>query len=415
MQSGGLCGVEKKLKNYRKGRQMKHKVAYTILITAIVVAWFIPAEAAEKEIRIGFMTDLTSMLSINGISMKQAAILAMEEVDYKVAGSPAKLIIEDEASDPAVAMDRARKLVEKDKVCVVVGTIHAGSGAATAEYYGRTRTPNVAPTYSMPDEAQIRATWTWVPFGTNESIGYAGGAYASQTLGYKTATTLAMDYVAGRTFTGGFGTAFTERGGKIVQSQWIPMGTKDVAPYLTALKEADVLVPWFAGVTVTAGVRQIREFNVKMPIVFPQCQFPAFPKQLEEIGDAGVGMIAPEMYTWTIDTPKNRSFVEAYRKRWGELPTSNSGSTYMTMQIVFEALKKTRGDTSANALAKALDNTNMEGFVGPIHFGDARIGTPTYVILKVVKVGNEYRTEVLTRYTIKTTKVGNKLTHSVVK
>ena len=395
---------------------MRHRVACMVLVVVMAVVFFCSAaRAAEKEIRIGFMTDLTSMLSINGISMRQAALLAMEEVGYKVAGKPAKLIIEDEASDPSVAMERARKLVEKEKVCLVVGTIHAGSGAATAEYYGRTRTPNVAPTYSMPDEAQMKATWTWVPFGTNEGIGYAGGAYAGEALGYKTATTMAMDYVAGRTFTGGFATAFSERGGKIIQDQWIPMGTKDIAPYITALKEADMLVPWFAGVTVTAGVRQIREFNVKMPIVFPQCQFPAFPKQLEQIGDAGLGMISPEMYVWTVDTPQNKRFVEAYRKRWGELPTSNSGSTYMTMQIVFEALKKTGGDTSSSALAKALDNTNIEGFIGQIRFGDARIGTPTYVIHKVVKVGNEYRTEVLSRYTIKTTKVGNKLVHSVVK
>ncbi len=361
------------------------------------------------------MTDLTSMLSINGISMRQSAILAMEEVGYKVAGKPAKLIIEDEASDPAIAMERARKLVEKDKVAAVVGPIHAGCAGATAEYYNRTRTPHIVCSYTMPDESQIKVGWTWSPFGTNETIGYASGVYAAEVPGYKTATTMAIDYVAGRTFTGGFVTAFGERGGKVVQDQWIPMGTKDIAPYITALKEADVLVPWFAGVTVTAGVKQIREFKVKMPVVFPQCQFPAFPKQLAEIGDAGVGMISPEMYVWTIDTPENKKFVEAYRKRWGELPTSNSGSTYLVMQILFEALKKTGGDTSPTVLAKALDSTNIEGFVGPIRFGDNRVGNVNYVIHKVVKVGNDYRTEVLTKYTIKTTKTGNKLVHSVLK
>jgi branched-chain amino acid transport system substrate-binding protein len=395
---------------------MKHKIACIGLAIVVLFVFFASgAPAAEKEIKIGFMTDLTSMLSINGISMRQAAILAMEEVGYKVAGNSAKLIIEDEASDPAIAMDRARKLVEKDKVCLVVGTIHAGSAGATADYYGRTRTPNLGPSYNMVDAAQIKAAWTWVPFGTNESIGYASGVYTADVLGYKTATTMAMDYVAGRAFTGGFVTAFTERGGKIIQDQWIPMGTKDIAPYITALKEADVLVPWFAGVTVTAGVRQIREFKVKMPVVFPQCQFPAFPKQLAQIGDDGLGMISPEMYTWTIDNPKNRKFVEAYQKRWGELPSSNAGSTYLAMQMVFEALKKTGADTSPNALAKALDKTDIEGFVGPIRFGDARVGIVNYIIHKVVKSGNEYRTEVLTRYTIKTTKSGNKLVHSVVK
>ena len=394
---------------------MKRNILCVFLGMAVLAVFFAPpAQSAEKEIRIGFMTDLTGMLSINGGPMRQAAILAMEEIGYKIAGKPAKLIIEDEASDPAVALDRARKLVETDKVCMVVGTIHAGSAAATADYYARNRIPNIGPWYNMPNDAQIKASWTWMPFGTNEAPSYAAGVYAA-SLGYKTATTMAIDYVAGRTFTGGMMAAFTERGGKVIQDQWIPMGTKDIAPYITALKEADVLVPWFAGVTATVGVRQIKEFKVKMPVIFPQCQFPAHPKQIAEIGDAGIGMIAPEAYVWTIDTPKNKKFVEAYQKRWGELPAGNAGGVYIAMQIAFEALKKTKGDTSSAALAKALDATDMEGFMGPIRFGDNRVGINTYLIHKVIKTATDYRTEVIAKYTIKTSKVGNKLVQSLVK
>ena len=81
-----------------------------VLVTVVCVVLFASAaRAADQEIRIGFMADLTSMLSINGISMRQSAILAMEEVGYKVAGKPAKLIIEDEASDPAIAMEEGKK------------------------------------------------------------------------------------------------------------------------------------------------------------------------------------------------------------------------------------------------------------------------------------------------------------------
>jgi branched-chain amino acid transport system substrate-binding protein len=163
------------------------------------------------------------------------------------------------------------------------------------------------------------------------------------------------------------------------------------------------------------GVRQIKEFKVKMPVIFPQCQFPAHPKQIAEIGDAGIGMIAPEAYVWTIDTPKNKKFVEAYQKRWGELPAGNAGGVYIAMQIAFEALKKTKGDTSSAALAKALDATDVEGFMGPIRFGDNRVGINTYLIHKVIKAGDQYKTEVIAKYTIKTSKVGNKLVQSLVK
>jgi branched-chain amino acid transport system substrate-binding protein len=152
-----------------------------------------------------------------------------------------------------------------------------------------------------------------------------------------------------------------------------------------------------------------------MPVVFPQSQFPAHPKQIVQIGDDGIGMIAPEAYVWTIDTPENKKFVEAYQKRWGELPSGNAGGVYTVMQIAFQALNKTKGDTSSQALAKALDATNIKGFTGPIRFGDAKVGINDYIIHKVIKVGNEYRTQVLSKYTVKTSKVENKLVQSIVK
>lgn len=297
---------------------MKSKAMYIVLMMVMLVAFFtVEARSEEKEIKIGFMTDLTGMLSINGIPSREAAILAMEEIGYKVAGKPAKIIIEDEASDPAIAMDRARKLVETDKVCMIIGPFHAGCVGAVAEYVVRTQTPQLLTWYSITNDSQAKTTWTWAPWGTNNSLTYSTGVYAAEKLGYKTATTMAIDYAAGREFTGGFVTAFTERGGKVIQDQWIPLGSKDIAPYITALKEADVLVPWFAGVTATVGVKQIREFKVKMPVVFPQCQALAHPKQIVEIGDDILGMITGEAYVWTIETPKNMKFVEAYKKRWG--------------------------------------------------------------------------------------------------
>ena len=121
---------------------MNRKLVGMVLALVLLVAFFAAdVRAAEKEIKIGFVTDLTAMLSLNGIPMRQAAILALEEVDYKVAGKPVRVIFEDEASDPAVAMDRVRKLVETDKVSILIGPFHAGCAAVGAEYAARTKTP----------------------------------------------------------------------------------------------------------------------------------------------------------------------------------------------------------------------------------------------------------------------------------
>ena len=196
------------------------------------------------------------------------------------------------------------------------------------------------------------------------------------------------------------------------------MDTKDIAPYLTALKQADVFMPWFAGITQTVGLRQIREYGVKLPIVLPQAGFMAHPEQIKQIGDYGVGMITSEAYVWTIDTPENKAFVERFTKRWGGVPAGPAYAGYFDIQIALEAIKKAGGDTSPNALAKALDQTNIKGILGDFKFGDARLGIGHYFVHKCIKKEGDaypYQTEVLAKYQVRPEKAGDKIKYKIDK
>jgi branched-chain amino acid transport system substrate-binding protein len=402
----------------KKEVQMKRKVFFVVmavvmLVPFLVTGFVVPAE--KKSMKIGFMTDLTGILSVNGIPNKEGAILAMEEAGYKVNGRPVELIVEDEASDPGVAMDKARKLVETNKICVLIGPHNAACASAVAAYVNKTQTPNITNSMGIAADVPLKNNWTWALWGTLRQLSYPMGAYAYDVLGIRTVTTMATDYVAGREFLGGFLDSFTERGGRIIQQQWIPLGTKDVSSYITALNEADALVPWFAGVTATVGVRQIKEFKVKMPVIMPQSQFPANPKQIAEIGDYGVGIITSDAYVWTLDAPGNKEFVERYKKRWGDVPASVSYYAYFAVQVALEALKKTGGDTSPAAIAKIFNDTTFNSLVGPVSFGPAHVPVANYVIHKVIKVGDKYRTEVLKVYRVSANVEGGKLIHRIVK
>jgi ABC-type branched-subunit amino acid transport system substrate-binding protein len=85
------------------------------------------------------------------------------------------------------------------------------------------------------------------------------------------------------------------------------------------------------------------------------------------------------------------------------------------MQIVFAALKKTGGNTSPKVLAKALDETNYEGTLGTMRFGPERVGIANYVVLKEIKVGNQYDHEVLGQVLVRSDLVGGKMVQSLVK
>jgi branched-chain amino acid transport system substrate-binding protein len=397
---------------------MKKKTLFLFMAIGILVASLstgFNAYADDKPIKIGFIADFTGPLTEHGIAAKQGAILAMEQINYKFNGRPIELIIEDEASDPAVAMDKARKLVETDKVCMILGTINAGSAGAIAGYVARVQIPNMAYWYSIANSVIMKSPWSWAPFGTVSQVTYPLGAYAYEKLGYRTLTTIGTDYIAGRQFIGGAVDAFKERGGKIVQEQWVPLGTKDISSYISVLQKADALMAWFMGVTVIPGLKQLKDYKVGMPIIMPQSGHSTHPKIMQAMGDTSLGVITSDAYAWTIDTPKNKAFVEAFQNRYGEMPGGVAYGGYSAIQIALAALQKTGGDTSSKALAKALNETEVPGILGTFSFGDAHIGVGNYVIYKHAKVDNMIVPDVLATDSVITKKVGKDLVHSIVK
>ncbi len=396
---------------------MKKKTWFLFMVMGILVSSLstgFNAYAAEKPIKIGLIADFTGPLTEHGISAKQGAVLAMEQVNYKFDGRPLELIIEDEASDPAVALDKARKLVETDKVAMMLATIHGGCAGAIAGYVARVKVPQVTYWYGIANAVMMKAPWSWTYYGTLSQVTYPTGAYAYEKLGYRTLATIGTDYIAGREFIGGAVDAFQERGGKIVQQQWVPLGTKDISPYITVLEKADALLSWFMGVTVIPGLKQLREYKVDMPIIMPQSGHSTHPKIMAQMGDTCLGVITSCAYAWTIDTPENKKFVDAYQKRWGELPGGLAYGGYSTVQVALAALKKTGGDTSPDALAKAFNTIEVPGILGTFRIGEEHVGVSNYVTYNHVKVGDQIVPKVLATSTVASNVVNKKLVHKLV-
>jgi branched-chain amino acid transport system substrate-binding protein len=396
---------------------MKRIVLCILVAVAVSVPWVEGASGAPAQkdpIRIGLIADMTSFLSLNGIPQRKAGILAVE-LTPQIAGRKVEFIAEDDGCDPAVSLDRARKLIERDKVCAILGPFHGACFQAVAEHCNKIGFPQIDCYAGPTNEAKLSMKWTWCPNGTTNTPAFSTGVYASKVLGYKTATAMGTDYVAGHTFQAGFAAGFGQHGGKVIQDQWIPMDTKDIAPYISALKKADILVPWLAGVTFTAGMRQIREYKVAMPVICPQAQFMMHPAQRDEVGDDGVGIIASELASWHINRPQNKQYMEAYQKRWNEIPSGASYGAWHSIQILLAALKKTGGDTSPKVLARALDETNYEGTLGTMRFGVERVGIANWVILKEIKTGNKYDHQILGQVLVKSELVDGKLVQTLVK
>ncbi len=356
-----------------------------------------PAPAPAKPIKIGFIFPLTGPMALTGERMVAAGKFAFEEIGYEVAGKKVEVVVEDSASAADVALDKVRKLVEHDQVCMIVGPVHSATKMAVGAYADKVGIPHV--NHVPCPWKMTEYGWSFLANGSNLQHPSAMGTYAYEEMGVKTVTGMTTDIVDGHDFFGAFKDAFVRKGGQVIQEQYTPFGAADYAPYLTALKDADAVASWFQGSMAITFLIQYHEFGIRdrMPLmaIFLGSFFQSFVLNAlpPAVAEAMIGEKCPSQWSPYVDTEVSKRFVEAFQKAKGIPATEADSSPYSAVQVVLEALKITGGDTAPEELRKALLSVDVEGPEGRIHFDpETRCARRDIYIIKVEKVGDIYTT-----------------------
>src|SRR5208283_2087879 len=125
------------------------KRAFCLFTMFLAFLWFgsLPVASAQSKgpIRIGFLAPLSGGLAQNGKDMLDGIQLYLEEISSQMEGRKVEFIPEDTEGQPARALTKARKLVENDKVHILVGPLLASSGYAMLPYVNQQKIPNLMP------------------------------------------------------------------------------------------------------------------------------------------------------------------------------------------------------------------------------------------------------------------------------
>jgi branched-chain amino acid transport system substrate-binding protein len=343
------------------------------------------SQAAEQTspIKIGFITMKTGFVSGYGPLEEAAVRFALDEVGWEVAGRKIELIMEDGASNVDVSVDKARKLVELDKVDVIIGPLLTDAAIAVAAYLKESRTPNIDMMEATFDAVKAGGGNIFGNGGTIKGGAYPLGAHAYDALECKTASLLSADIAVGWDLDEGFSMAFEKEGGKITQRQRIPLGTKDFYPYLVALKKADCVGFFFTALDLAPFVKQYRQYHgSKMHLLSLHWSALTVPN-MQEIAKDGVGIVGNSPWTVALDTPENRAFVEAFTKKVGYPPDGTIESNYQAVQLFLDAVKRTKGDTSKEAIIDAIYKTNRVFQRGPVTISTDGFSEQNSYIVKV--------------------------------
>jgi branched-chain amino acid transport system substrate-binding protein len=321
-------------------------------------------------IRIGVLNTFTKMAALFGETTLRGIEVYLEEHGGKIAGRPVEIIKEDDEFNPQVALQKLRKLVESDKVHVVLGPLGSHFATAMAGFMKQAGTPWIITGAGATALTKERIPNMYRATLTNWQVANPMGAWASAN-GVKECVVIASDFLAGHDVAEAFKETFEKGGGKVVKEIFSPVNTNDFSAYVSDIRATptQAVYGFFTGSEAGRFVKQFQQFGLKgkMKLMGFQSMLDAdtFPLQ----GAAAVGGLSTSIYCETLDTPENKHFVEMHSKKSKELPGIFTESGYTTMRIIDEAAQAVGGKIEdAGAFCAAVGKTNIKAPRGPVSF-----------------------------------------------
>jgi branched-chain amino acid transport system substrate-binding protein len=349
------------------------------------------AAPSGEAIKFGFDEGFTGFMAYDCELADKGVKTALAMLNNEFEGRPLEYYPEDNGSDPVVAVDKARKLVESDKINCMIGPIFSPSAKSVAGYLGKSSgIPEISIVGQPTENLETASGLAFIHTGFFDSHGYYFGKFLAEK-GYKTANVINYDETPAYALTAGFKKAFVdEAGGQVLSENYVPVETVDFSAYLTTMKPADVTVFWIFGNGAVPFVKQYKDYGLTAPLAAPMSNNFS-DAQLAELGDVGLGMLACDYYAYTLDNPLNKEFIAAYEKLYpGEKPTPQGYGAWQGVMMYIEALKVTGGDTTPAKTIAAMSNMALDTPAGKMQivpYQSAFIAKRDFFILEVQKVG----------------------------
>jgi branched-chain amino acid transport system substrate-binding protein len=340
---------------------------------------------AQEPIRLGQIIPFTGFLGAIGEYGKQGATLAVGELNEKggVLGRKIELITEDEAN-PGVAVQKTRKLIEKDRVVAIEGTVSSASCLAVGDEVQRAKVLLVN-AGSNSDEIRSKRCHRYVfsTEGCNTQYVSAIGNWLIKERKISRWYFLTSDYAFGHDLLRVARNLLTANKGTEVGSDLAPTGTTDFSQYITKIKAAkpDLVFHNLAGADVTNFLKQYAEAGMTLEVAGGVIDSAyAWP-----VGEALRGHF-PIIWWHELNTPASRAWAARFIKRWGRPPDNQAYGDYVAVHAIAQAIDKSKSTDSAK-LVQALEGHTltapMDGLKGrPLTFRawDHQLLQPMYVV-----------------------------------
>ncbi len=333
---------------------------------AVLAAPMVMAQAPGK-LKVGLMLPATGTFAALGTAIENGFKLYVNEQGGKLAGREVEYVKVDDESDPAKAVDNVNKLIKRDNVDVLVGSVHSGVAMAMAKSAKESGTLLIVPnagadavTGPMCAVNIFRSSFSnWQP-------GYAMGEVMAKK-GLKNVVTITWKYAAGDESVRGFKEAFEKGGGKVTKELSLPFPNVEFQALLTEIAAAkpDAVFTFFAGGGAVKFVKDYSAAGLRKTIPLYGSGF-LTDGTLEAQGADAEGLETTLHYADALNTPRDNAFRAAYAKAYKVQPDVYAVQGYDAAQMLGIGLTAVKGDVSKKAeFAATLRKATIDSPRGP--------------------------------------------------
>ena len=320
------------------------------------------SRAQSGKVRVGFMLPYTGTFSQLGVAIENGFRMAIDEQGGKLGGREIEYFKVDDESDPSKGIENASKLVQRDKVDVLVGTVHSGVQMGIQTVVRDSGVLSLIPNAGV--HAATRGLCAPNVFRTSFSNSQPTRALGQAMVakGHKKAVWITWKYAAGDEAFEGFKESYTAAGGTIVKELGLPFPNVEFQALLTEIAslKPDAVACFFAGGGAAKFIRDYAAAGLQGKIPLYGSGF-LTEGVLQAAGPAADGIVTTMHYIDSLDTPRNKKFRLDYAKAFRSQPDVYAVQGYDTGLLLIQGANAVKGDLAAkSALYKAMEGATID-------------------------------------------------------
>ena len=372
-------------------RTMTRTLIAAAALCAMGASW-----AQGQPVKIGLLATLEGPFAAGGADGMRGAELAVKQRAGIVAGRKIEIVKGSSNANPDVAVNAARKLVEQDKVDILVGPLSGGEGIAIKDYSKtQPQTTFINGASGAQATTLVNTSLNFFRFNTEGAQWMVGLGKAAMDKGYKRVMVIAEDYSFPYSQVQGFMAEYCRLGGKVPEKAWVPLGGKDYSSVIAKIPaNVDALLVVLGGSDAVNFLNQYESSGGDKPIMGGSITVSQDVLNYKgKRRDSLVGTISAGPVADSFDGAEWKAFVADYQKTYpvsaGGFPSPSLFAYvyYQNMKAALDGLAGANGDLSNNH-AKYRDTLSkmvLKTPTGDVRLDANRQAIGTTFVTEVVK------------------------------